>query len=257
MNLVGSDLTSDSKNGTMALAGDFYKMADEPKRAKESFESFKDSFSYGSRNDLFFKFIAGFTEDEAAQFLQDLLWKLGESFDDGDFSRIVDHAFEGQVRAYAGPSKWTYDEGPFTPLRKPISESRLVLIAAGGAFIEGEDPEPFGVKNMTQEEAADRIGEFIKSAPDLWLIPKDTPTEKLRVRHGGYDVRGANLDPNVVIPLDPLRELEAEGVIGELVPDVLGFIGACAQTRLLKQSGPEWTEMLKSQQVDAVLLVPT
>ena len=54
---------------------------------------------------------------------------------------------------------------------------------------------------MTQEEASDRIGEFLKAEPSLSAIPFETPEENLRVRHGGYDIRSAQADPNVVFPI--------------------------------------------------------
>jgi D-proline reductase (dithiol) PrdB len=109
---------------------------------------------------------------------------------------------------------------------------------------------------MTQEEAMRRIGEFLSTEPTLSAIPRDTSLGDLRVRHGGYDIRGAQADPNVAFPLQRLLELEAEGVIGELAPQAYSFVGACAQTRLLKHAGPKWVEALQGQQVDAALLVP-
>ena len=109
---------------------------------------------------------------------------------------------------------------------------------------------------MTQEEATSRILEFLRAAPQLSVIPADTPTSRLRVRHGGYDVRGAQKDANVVFPLDRLRELQADGRIGELAENAYSFVGATAQTRLLKETGPEWVERFKQDQLDAVLLVP-
>jgi D-proline reductase (dithiol) PrdB len=222
----------------------------------ESFAEFRDSFSYGARNDLNFKFLSKLSAGDAARFFQDLLWKLGDAYDDGDFDRLIQHAFEWQARAYDGPGSWTYDDGPFTPLPKPVSDSRLALLTSSGHFVEGDDPEPLGVKNMTQEEAAARIGEFLKIAPQLSSIPLDTPRERLRVRHGGYDIRGSQADPNVSLPIERLRELVKEGVIGALAPQAYSFVGATAQTPLLKESGPQWVEMLRQQQVDAALLVP-
>jgi len=222
----------------------------------ESFEAFKNSFAYGSRTDLNFKFLKNISNKDAAKFLQDLLWKMGDSFDDGDFNRLIEHVYEAQIRAYSGTKHYAYQEGPFTPLRKPISESRLVLVTSSGHFVEGQDPAPFGVKNMTQKEAIERINEFLRASPQLSPIRIDTPKEKLRVRHGGYDIRGAQADPNVVFPLEPLVELCKEGVIGELAPKAYSFVGATSQTRLLKQVGPQWAKMLKQQQIDAALLVP-
>ena len=229
-------------------------MSDDAKQ--ESFETFKNSFAYGSRTDLNFKFLADLSDQEAARFIQELLWKLGDVIDDGRFDRIVDHVYEWQIEAYPGEGSWTYTEGPFAPLRKPMSESRLVLISSSGHFVEGDDPEPFGVKNMTQAEAAERILQCIRSEPTLSAIPVGTPNEKLTARHGGYDVRGARIDPNVVFPHEILLDLEEEGVIGELVPEAYSFVGACSQRRLLKESGPEWVRLLQEKDVDAALLVP-
>jgi D-proline reductase (dithiol) PrdB len=223
---------------------------------QESFEQFKKSFSYGSRNDLSFKFLANLPDAEAAKFLQGLLQKLGDAYDDVDFGRIWEHVIQGQVQGYSSKVEWTYPEGPFQPLKKPLSRSRLVLLTSSGHFVEGDDPQPLGVKNMTQEEAVQRVKEFLKEEPKLSAIPIDTPRERLRVRHGGYDIRGALRDPNVVFPLERLREMKKEGRVEELAPQAYSFVGACAQLRLLKEAGPQWVAMLKQQSVDAAFLVP-
>jgi D-proline reductase (dithiol) PrdB len=237
-------------------------MEDEEKRqvtsdaVSESLQRFKDSFAYGSRTDLNFKFLKELSDQEAAQFFQDLLWKLGDAFDDGDFDRLAAHVYRGQIRAYAGEGYWSYDEGPFASLRQPLTESRLALLTSSGHFVEGKDPEPFGVEHMTQVEAAERIGEFLQAEPELSAIPIHTPRERLRVRHGGYDVRGARADPNVAFPYQRLLELEQQGLIGELAPTAYSFVGACSQVRLTRNAGPRWVEMFQEQGIDAALLVP-
>lgn len=225
----------------------------------ESFEAFKNSFRYGSRTDLIFKFLGSLSSSEAAQFFQELLWKLGDACDDGNFDRVADHIHAWQSRGFSAPESmgflWKYDDFPFAELRKPISESRIALITASGHFVAGDDPQPFGAQNMSQQEAVARAGEFGKSAPQLSVIPKETPKEQLRVRHPGYDTRGAEIDYNVVLPLDRLRELEQEGAIGELLAEAYSFVGICAQPLLRRQTGPQWVNLLQQQQPDAVLLV--
>lgn len=225
----------------------------------ESLEEFKNSFNYGTRSDLAFKFLKRLSSEEVADFFQELLGRLGDTIDDGAADRLVQLAYEYQVRAYTGHEGErapTYEDGPFAVMRRPLAGARLGLISSSGHFVEGHDPKPFGVESMTQEEAMSRILEFLRAAPQLTLIPSETPASRLRVRHGGYDVRGAQKDPNVVFPLDRLRELQAGGRFRELADHAYSFVGATAQTRLLKESGPEWVERFKQDQLDAVLLVP-
>ncbi len=223
---------------------------------KETFEQFRKSFSYGSRNDLNFKFLANLADEDAARFLQELFRKLRESYDDGQMARIWDHIVQGQASAYASKVEWVYAEGPFQKMGKPLSRSRLVLLTSSGHFVEGDDPMPLGVKDMTQDEAVRRVKEFLKEAPKLSSIPIGISRDKVRVRHGGYDIHGAEADPNVVFPAERLMELEREGVIGELSPEAYSFVGACAQTRLLKETGPQWLSLLRQKGVDVALLVP-
>jgi hypothetical protein len=223
---------------------------------QESFTEFKNSFAYGLRSDLNFKFLKNLSEADAALFFQGLLRRLSDTFDDGDLGRLLDHVFEWQAQAYAGASRWTYADGPFTPLPNLLAASRVALLTSSGHFVDGDDPEPFGVTDMTQAEAEARIDDFLREEPVLSAIPTDTPTEKLRVRHGGYDIRSAQTDPNVAFPLDRLRELVQEGRIGELALAAYSFVGACAQLPLLKRTGPQWVDLLHTHSIDAALLVP-
>lgn len=222
----------------------------------EPFTEFKASFSYGSRNDLSFKFLAGLPEDAAADFLQGLLTKLGETMDDGNLERLIDHVVAGQIQGYSEPTAWRYNDGPFAKLDKPLNATRIGLLTSTGHFVDGHDPEPFGIKGMTQDEAIDRISDFVKAAPDLSQIPLDTPLEKLRVRHGGYDIRGVSADPNVAFPLNRMRELAADGTIGAAASPAYSFVGAAAQRRLLKESGPAWLAEFQQQEIEGMILVP-
>jgi D-proline reductase (dithiol) PrdB len=225
-------------------------------RQEETLKEFAASFAYGSRTDLNFKFLNKLSAEEVAQFFQELLWKLTHAADNADYRAVADHVLQWQARGYAAVKGWTYDDGPFTPLQKPLSAARLALLTSSGHFVAGDDPKPFGIENMTQAEAIERIDDFLREEPQLSAIPVDTLVDQLRVRHGGYDVCATLADPNVAFPLEHLRELVDEGEIGDLAPAAYSFVGACAQTPLLKRTGPRWVEMLQAQEVDAVLLVP-
>ncbi len=225
--------------------------------AAETLEEFKNSFSYGSRSDLTFKFLKSLTDDDAGEFFRQLLWQVGHSLDDGDISPIHQLVFEWQRRGYEGSGRnHAYDDAPFTPLAKPVAESRVGVLTSSGHFAEGDDPKPFGVENMTQAEAEERIGEFLRDTPKLSAIPTDLEPTDLRVRHGGYDVRSVSHDREVAFPLSILQSLEADGVIGELSSPMYSFTGATSQGRLRKQAIPGWVEQLQSDAIDVLLLVP-
>ncbi|MCJ7626101.1 MAG: glycine/sarcosine/betaine reductase selenoprotein B family protein [Anaerolineaceae bacterium] len=223
---------------------------------QETFEEFKKSFSYGSRTDLNFKFLAGLSDADAAAFIQELFWKLGDTLNDGDLDRVVEHIVEGQIRAYSRKGRWGYDTGPFSPLKKHLSEVKLGLISSTGQYIEGDDPGLLGVKNMTQQEAIERIGEYIREAPELASVPIETPQDRISARHGGFDVRAVQQDTNTAFPIHRLRELQQEGIIGELAEKVYSFVGACAQKTLQKHTAPLWSQIFLGQGIDAALLVP-
>lgn len=222
----------------------------------ESFEEFKNSFSYGSRSDLNFKFLKGFSPEEAAQFFEDLLWEIGDLIDDGDARRILDFIYQAQARGYAGTGRHIYENAPFSKLKKPLLNTRLALMASSGHYVEGDDPNPFGIENMTQADAEARINDFIRDEPQLSEIPINTPKEKLKVRHGGYDIRGAQKDANVNFPIERMKEFQDEGKIINLYPMAYSFVGACSQMRLQKETGPRWVEKFKENKIEALLLVP-
>ncbi len=235
-------------------------LAENPPPGGETLAEFKESFAYGSRTDLLFKYLKRFSAAEAGDFLHQLITALGETIDDGKVERLLGHVYEWNVRAYgeevSESTPWDYEDGPFAPLEKPLSGVRLGLLTATGNFVEGDDPEPFGVKNMTQQEAIARIKEFVRSEPQLAAIPWDTPRHKIRVRHPGYDIRAVEADCNVGLPLHRLSEFAAEGVIKGTLPNAYSFVGATAQLPLIKKHAPRWAEMLKEQKADAVLLIP-
>ena len=223
-------------------------------------KDFADSFFYGTRSNLDFKFLADLSGIEAADFFEGLLGELSRTINDGDAARLVDLARSWQRRAYGAhldsKAAFAYDDVPFSILATPLAKARVALVTSSGHFVADDDPKPFGVEHMTQTEAEARIGEFLRAAPTLSHIPVDTPADRLPVRHGGYPVDTALIDHNVTFPLRAMRELHEEGVIGELAADAYSFVGATSQLKLRERVAPLWADELRAAQVDAVLLVP-
>jgi hypothetical protein len=168
------------------------------------FEDFRRAFCYGRHADMQFKFLEKLDDEEAADVLAGLLAALGEAFDTGNLTEVRRLAYEAQVRAYtpADPTAVKVDDAPFTPLRRPLEETRVALISAGGVFVAEDDP--LGSDAPTQQEVLPRIKEFLRGAPTLSRIPVDTPVERLTARHPGYDARTAQRDIGTVLDLPPV-----------------------------------------------------
>lgn len=226
----------------------------------ETFEDFKNSFSYGSRTDLTFKFLKKLSPDQAGIAIQEILEAIGETFDSAAVDELHDLVVQWQVNAYTPPDgaakSYVYEDAPFAPLPKPLGECRVGLMTSSGHFVAGEDPEPFGVKGMTQQEAVERVGEFMRSTPVMSEIPRRFCADQLQVRHGGYDVRSTVKDYNVSFPIDALLEAEVAGLIGTLADPLYSFPGATSQGRLRKHALPGWVDTLHAREIDVLLLVP-
>ncbi len=131
------------------------------------------------------------------------------------------------------------DPPPWQPLRRPLAASRLGLIASGGIYVTGQ------------------VAFHYKDDTSFRVIPTDVRTADLRVTHFAYDLTDARHDPNVVFPIDTLRALVREGVLGSLAAQAYTFMGGIYSARRVQDElAPQLTARLLADQVDAVLLVP-
>lgn len=225
----------------------------------ETFKEYVDSLSYGSRTDLLYKWLKNIPEESAEHFIQSLLRELGEIVDTGDLSKLFTLIYEAQLAAYSPPgeeTRWKYDDAPFTPLPKPLSEMKVGLLTSSGHYVEGEPHAPPELSDYTQEEATKHIGEYGRAKPFLSAVPIDVPQEKLGVHQPGYDIRAAQKDRNTVMPIDTMKLMEKEGVIGEFASIAYSFIGLTSQMRLTKEDAPQWAERVKDEGWEAAVLVP-
>ena len=138
------------------------------------------------------------------------------------------------------PYRWVVNQDvPWTPLAKPLSRCRVALISSGG--VHRVDQPPFHTRDDTSYRE----------------ISRDVGVEELRVTHFGYRTEDAEKDPNCVFPLERMRELEVEGVIGELADPAYSFIGGIYSARRVRDELiPPLIEGLKQNHVDVLYLVP-
>ena len=75
--------------------------------------------------------------------------------------------------------------------------------------------------------------------------------------HGGYDPVYANEDPDRVLPVDVLRDLEKEGKIGKLHDYFYSTVGNGTSVNNSKAFAEEFSKELVADGVDAVILTST
>ena len=125
---------------------------------------------------------------------------------------------------------------PYTPRTKELKDTVFALISTAGVHLK--EQQPFDVEG-----------------DNSWrLIPGDVQAEQLMVTHDHYDHHDADQDINVVFPIDPLRELAAEGVIKGVSDKHLGFMGFSQNLRdLYERAAPEMAKIILRSKADGVI----
>ncbi len=130
-------------------------------------------------------------------------------------------------------------EGP------PVAQRRVAVISTAGLHLRSDRPFTLG------------SGSTVNIPGDYRVIPGDTEANDLVMCHlsTNYDRSGFQKDWNVVFPLDRLRELERQGVIGSVADFHYSFMGATAPQQM-ETAARTLARILKKDNVTAALLVP-
>jgi glycine reductase len=130
------------------------------------------------------------------------------------------------------------------PAIADLKGATLALVTTGGLV-------PKGNPDRIEGTAGTRWGAYNIEGRD------DLRSEDYEVSHGGYDTKFVQEDPDRLVPLDALREMERSGVIGKLHDE---FISTCGRSNSLSNTrrlGREMAEKAKKEGVDAVILTST
>ncbi len=141
-------------------------------------------------------------------------------------------------------SRYAIDPLPRATLRRPLREARVALVTTAGLIT----PEQPGFDHSI------KMGDT-----SFREIPNTIETQTLLESHRSYsfDHSGIATDNNLAFPLDRFRELEAQGVIGQLNHRHFSFMGSIVGPRkLIEETAPQVARQLREDQVDAVLLTP-
>ena len=199
-------------------------------------------------------------DEMVAEFLRDLLHAVGDTTDDGEPLHVIDcikrwdqRYADWFVNDFAYSKQVVNDDTPRAALTKPLSESRIMLITSAG--LAKEDDAPHG-PGETPVEQAMAWRDYFESHPTYRTIPRDYPRDKIKIQHPSYDQTAVRRDLNVLFPLDRFEELERQGVIGELAPINLSYMGLTSYRRVEVELVPKLVAEIKSQEIDAAFLVP-
>ena len=130
------------------------------------------------------------------------------------------------------------------PAFKDLSKAKIALVTSGGIV-------PKGNPDHIESSSASKFGTY-----DLSGLA-DLTNETHETAHGGYDPVYANLDPDRVLPVDVMRTLENEGVIGSLYNTYYSTVGNGTSVANAKKYAHAIGLELKEAGVDAIILTST
>ncbi len=138
----------------------------------------------------------------------------------------------------------TFEPIPAPPPVRDLSKATIAIVTDGGLV-------PKGNPDKIPLSAATNFGTYdIKGVADL-------QGEDYEIAHTGYDRRYVQEDPDRLVPVDVLRELENEGVIGKLHDQFFSTSGLGNPFSNTRPMGREIAKKLKEEGVDAVILTST
>lgn len=127
---------------------------------------------------------------------------------------------------------------------KDMSKATIALCTSGGIV-------PKGNPDHIESSSASHYGEYsIEGVMDL-------TEEGWETAHGGYDPIYANQDADRVLPVDVMRDLEKEGVIGKLHNLFYTTVGNGTAVASAKAFAAEYAQKLVAAGVDGVIMTST
>lgn len=127
---------------------------------------------------------------------------------------------------------------------KDISKSRIVLITSGG-IVPPDNPDKI------QSASATRWGKYNIEGLD------SLKSGEYKTVHAGFDPTEADKNPNVVAPLDALRQYENEKTIGELYNYFYSTVGTGTTQSEASRMANEIADELIKADIDGAIMVST
>lgn len=143
---------------------------------------------------------------------------------------------------YPGSMIEKKDQVPLAALPKPLAECRLTFVSTAG--VQPKGTLPFDVVHP--------LGDY-----SFRRVPSNSRVGDLEIHQLKYPTFGAHRDLNVIFPIERLRELRDEGVIGSLTDDFFSFIGYNMDPERLEATlAEDIAQAAEEARADAALLAP-
>jgi len=136
------------------------------------------------------------------------------------------------------------DPVPWAEMETPLEEARVGLVVMACMTNPGDPPFH---------------GDAPENDPSIRVVNSDSDPQALVNTYPGqaFNHAGLRADANLLIPLDRLRDMVADGEIGEIAPRTVSLCGHLPKPqKLIDFTAPEIARLFISDGVDVVLLVP-
>ena len=148
---------------------------------------------------------------------------------------------------YGNPYRWAHHvDVPFTPIAKPLAQSRLALISTAAPYQPDAGDQGPGAKYNAGAKFYKVYSDSTDAMPDV------------RISHVGYDRTNYKADdPNTWFPLIQLQQAVKAGRIGALTTRFHGAPTNRSQKVTVGTDAPEILRRCREDGADVALLVPT
>ncbi len=148
---------------------------------------------------------------------------------------------------YEKTYNYAYNEDiPFTPLKKPLSESRVALVSTASFVLSDEAGNPLEEPKM--------IG---TNELEVFTAPSDWPTDRILSTSEDHDRYQTNMkDVDAFFPTTRMQEFLKEGVFGSLTKNYYRTLPNYSHRKTTEVDGPEILRQCREDNVDVALLTP-
>ena len=145
---------------------------------------------------------------------------------------------DAMIKKGASKAECPTPENPAFVIPKPLSEAKVAIVTSASLHHKDDD-------------------DFAPSDTGYRVLEKDRRDIVVGHWSPNFDASGVSADLNVVFPIDRLKELENQGVIGSVSDVHIAVAGNQFDLSGIRlDGGPAAAALLNKHEVDVVLLTP-